>query len=116
MYAKQRVYEEFKDIPALIDVAYCESRFRQFQGTSTEPLLGELNSSDIGVMQINRHFNQDEADRKGIDLRTVDGNIAMAKILYHRDGLRPWKSSFSCMNNQVKLRERRQDLPDSIGE
>lgn len=104
-YAKQRVLEVYKGIPALMDVAFCESTLRQFQGTSTEVLRGKVDKRDVGIMQINEFYNGAEAKRLGYDIYSVDGNIEMAKILYKRDGLRPWKSSFKCMLERSKLRQ-----------
>jgi len=43
----------FFDIPVMIEVAKCESRFRQTDGNG-ETLRGEKNILDRGVMQIKR--------------------------------------------------------------
>ncbi len=92
---EDHVRETFKDTPVLAEVARCESRFRQF-GTDGTVLKGEVNPHDIGVMQINYKYHGEEAEKLGLDLYTVDGNMAFAKVLYDKYGTRPWKASKPC--------------------
>lgn len=81
---------------ALIDVARCESTFRQFNDDGTV-LRGVKDKRDVGVMQINEYYNGDEAKRLGFDIYTLDGNVGYAKYLYGKRGLKPWKASWNCM-------------------
>ena len=79
----------FKDEPVLVDVARCESSFRQYD-TDGKVLIGTVNKGDIGVMQINKYYHADKAASLGDDLTTIKGNMAYAKYLYETQGLKPW--------------------------
>ncbi|MFA7252801.1 MAG: hypothetical protein WC027_03005 [Candidatus Paceibacterota bacterium] len=91
------VQEYFRETPILAKVAKCESRYRQF-GLDGQVLRGEVNSADVGLMQINEHYHDDEAIEMGLDLKTVDGNLAYAKHLYESEGTKPWNASKKCWN------------------
>ncbi len=92
---EDHVRESFKDTPVLAEVARCESHFRQF-GADGKVLQGEVNKHDIGVMQINYKYHEVEAEKLGLDLTTLDGNIDFAKVLYATQGTQPWKASQPC--------------------
>ena len=96
---KAKIY--FKDDPILVDIARCESRFRQLDKDG-EILRGKVNKGDIGLMQINEYYHADKANELGLDLETLEGNMAYAKYLYDREGGQPWISSSKCWN-QVAL-------------
>jgi hypothetical protein len=87
----------FKDRPILIDIARCESTFRQFNADGTVH-RGRVNNKDVGVMQINEHYHLDTATKKGIDIYTLEGNMEYARDLYDRQGSQPWISSAPCWN------------------
>ncbi|MDD5068279.1 MAG: hypothetical protein PHS53_01265 [Candidatus Pacebacteria bacterium] len=89
------VREVFEDTPILAEVARCESQFRQF-GTDGKIIRGKVNAHDIGVMQINEGYHAEQAEKLGLDLYTLDGNIAYAKVLYEKEGTKPWKASQPC--------------------
>ena len=89
------VREYFKDIPILAEVSRCESTFRQY-GDNGKPLIGKVNKSDIGVMQINTYYHGESADKLGYDLTTIDGNLGYARYLYGKYGTDPWSSSSKC--------------------
>jgi hypothetical protein len=93
---KVRTY--FSDIPVMIPIAECESRFRQFNG-SGNPLDGGAGGM-IGIYQINASVHDTYAKSLGMDISTVDGNLAYARKLYQEDGTDPWLDSFSCWNKQ----------------
>ena len=95
MTTEEYVRNYFSDIPVMIEVARCESRFRQHQ-TSGNVLRGEKNPLDRGVMQINEHYHGEDAERLGFDILTIEGNTAYARYLYDKYGVRPWKSSAAC--------------------
>ncbi len=92
---KDSVENYFSDIPIMVDIAYCESRYRQ-----TEPdgsvFHGTINPSDIGVMQINEKYHAKEAKELGYNIYTLEGNMAFARYLYSKEGARPWLSSSAC--------------------
>ncbi len=105
------VKQYFKNDPILVEIARCESEFRQFDENGNL-LKGKVNKSDVGVMQINKYYHADKAEELGYDLKTVDGNIAYAKYLYDHEGVQPWISSSPCWKgalnkinkNQVALK------------
>ncbi len=108
--AKAKAY--FKDEPILVDIARCESHFRQFDADGNV-LLGKVNKGDLGIMQINKYYHAERAESMGLDLETVEGNMAYAKYLYEKQGVQPWMSSSPCWKdtaiktvpvNQVALR------------
>lgn len=86
---------EFADDPILVEIAWCESRFKQFNSDGTV-VRGRVNSKDVGLMQINERFHAEDAVTKGYDIYTVEGNIAFGKYLRDKFGTDPWKSSRKC--------------------
>lgn len=92
---EEYVREYYKDTPILAEIAKCESRFRQFDETG-HLLRGEVVSQDIGIMQINEYFHAKAAEKLGIDLKTMEGNLAYAKYLYEKEGATPWRPSQKC--------------------
>jgi hypothetical protein len=85
----------FADIPVMIDIAYCESRFTHYL-PSGSALRGHIVPTDIGVMQINEYYHGDAARRLGLDLHTLEDNLAYARYLYTRQGTQPWYPSEHC--------------------
>jgi len=98
--ARDTVYEYFADAPELIEVARCESRFRHFDANG-RVLRGDINQSDIGVMQVNIYYHEETAKKLGLDLYSIEGNMAYARSLYEREGLTPWNSSSKCWRSKV---------------
>lgn len=89
------VREYYADTPVLIEVARCESQFRQYDEKGAV-LRGEVTPEDIGIMQINDHFQGETAKSMGYDIRTIEGNLAYAKVLYDKQGVAPWRASKKC--------------------
>ena len=87
--------KEFADTPILVDIARCESNFHQFDKNGNI-IRGIVNSADVGVMQINEKYHAQYAAKMGVDLYTVEGNVAYAKALYKDQGAQPWISSSKC--------------------
>ncbi len=87
--------EEYASTPVLVDIARCESEFRQFDKDGSI-IRGRVNPADVGVMQINEFYHADTARNMGIDIHTVEGNVAFAKYLYAKYGSSPWSSSQPC--------------------
>lgn len=77
----------FIDTPAMIAIAKCESSFRQYNNNGT-PLRGS--NLYIGVFQISEKIHATTAKNLGLDIYTLDGNLAYAKYLYGQAGTRPW--------------------------
>ena len=97
---EKKVKAYFKDDPILVDIARCESQFRQLD-TNGNILRGKVNKGDLGIMQINEYYHADKAAELGFDLKTVDGNLAYAKYLYNKEGVQPWISSSKCWNQMT---------------
>ncbi|MEI8337844.1 MAG: hypothetical protein WCF92_01705 [bacterium] len=87
--------EYFKDIPVMQDIAYCESRDRQFNPDGTV-FRGKVNSDDVGVMQINTYYHADKSETLDMDIFTTEGNLKYARRLFEREGTTPWLSSSKC--------------------
>jgi hypothetical protein len=86
---------QYADEPILVDIARCESTFRQFD-LDGQVMRGKVDHSDVGVMQINEVYNGPEALKMGYDIYTLEGNVAFAKYLYAKLGTQPWASSEGC--------------------
>ena len=92
---KEFVQSYFADAPIMVSIAKCESRFHQY-GEHGSVYRGEINNLDVGVMQINEYYHSDTAKKLGIDLYTIQGNVAYARCLYDKQGTAPWSSSEGC--------------------
>jgi hypothetical protein len=99
---EEKVREYFPDAPVMADIARCESRFRQFDSAGG-PLGGGLGGNMIGVFQINAPVHAAYAAGLGMDIYTLEGNFAYAKLLYEEEGTRPWRSSGKCWNNEEEI-------------
>lgn len=84
---KDKVAREFRDVPRMLRVIQCESKFRQFD-SSGKTLRSK--TSDIGVGQINQvHWKRAKA--LGLDIwNSVDDNIKMMRIIYEEQGIDAW--------------------------
>ncbi len=92
---KEFVESYFADVPIMIKVAHCESRFRQY-GTDGSVFRGIVNDLDVGIMQVNEYYHSSTAEKLGLDLYTIQGNVAYARYLYEKQGTAPWVSSEPC--------------------
>ena len=90
----------YKDTPELAEIAKCESNFRQYDAKGAI-LTGVVNKGDIGIMQINKYYNGENAEKLGYDIYTIEGNLAYAKVLYKKFGTDPWSSSEKCWQSAV---------------
>ncbi len=96
------VRDQYIDDPILVDIARCESTFRQYDSNG-EIIRGKVNNADVGVMQINEKYHGEKADELGLNIYTVEGNVAFAKYLYYKYGAEPWKSSSKCWSQSSIL-------------
>lgn len=92
---EQYVQDYFRDIPILVQIAKCESRFRHFD-KNHKVIRGEANSQDVGVMQINEKYHLERSEKLGYDIYSIEGNMAYARRLYEKEGTVPWASSSPC--------------------
>lgn len=97
---ESKVREYFSDTPVMIEIARCESKFRQYTG-SGNPLYGGYGAGMVGVFQIYEDVHGAFAKGKGMDIQTLDGNLAYGKYLYEREGTQPWMSSFPCWGKEL---------------
>lgn len=101
---EEYVRERFENYPVMAEVAKCESRFRHFKKNG-DIIRGEINNKDIGVMQINEQYHGKTADKLGISLYTLEGNIKYAEYLFKKEGTAPWLASSKCwdVENHIAL-------------
>ena len=101
---EQYVREYFAGQPVMIEIARCESRFKQFDSDGSIH-RGVVNNQDLGVMQVNERYHGQVADKLGLDLYTIQGNVAYAKYLYEKQGTQPWISSSPCWSKSKVAKE-----------
>ncbi len=85
-----KVRAAFADAPIMIQVAKCESNYRQFSATGVV-LRGGTDNKYIGIFQISEQLHTATALALGHDIRTIDGNIGFARHLYQQSGTAPWR-------------------------
>ena len=94
---EETVREYFADIPVLVEIARCESEFRQFNHDGSV-LRGGQGGGMIGIFQFYEAVHANASKALGLDLHTIEGNLAYAKHLYDALGTTPWNSAKSCWN------------------
>ncbi len=92
---EEAVREYFADIPLMIQIAKCESRFRQFDSKG-DVVRGIENSNDVGVTQVNTTYHGIRSEKLGYNIYSLQGNMAYARLLYEESGPQPWASSYPC--------------------
>ncbi|MBS4052220.1 MAG: peptidoglycan-binding protein [Methylomonas sp.] len=90
----------FSETPVMVEIARCESKFRQF-ADSGNPLYGGYGGKMVGVFQVYSDIHASFARSLGMDIETLDGNLQYAKYLYEREGTKPWISSFPCWGSEL---------------
>jgi len=104
----------FEDIPVMINIASCESKFRQFDEEGI-PLRGGWGNAMVGVFQFYEAIHRGTAASLGFDLATLQGNLQYAKHLYTTSGTAPWASSKSCwgkMSVEAAKHEKETDIEE----
>ena len=101
MSTEDYVKQYFSDIPIMIQIAKCESTFRQLDQDG-DVHRGVVNSADVGVMQINERYHLDQSIAENYDIYTIEGNTAYARELYEKFGTQPWDSSKACWGKYVE--------------
>ncbi len=86
-----KVRAAFADVPVMVEIAKCESKFRQFTDAGNIFYGGQAQGM-IGVFQFYESIHKPIATALGYDLATVEGNIAYARHLYKESGVGPWRS------------------------
>ena len=100
---KKYLEANFADTPILIEIARCESEFRQFDKDG-KLVRGRVDNADVGVMQINERYHLETAKKMGLNIHTVEGNVAYAKYLYNKSGSTPWNASSACWSKTVAMK------------
>lgn len=99
---EQYVESQFADTPVMVKIASCESHFKQFDTDGT--VLQNGHSSAVGVFQIMASVHKDLASKNlGLDIYSLEGNVAYAKALYEDQGTTPWAASKACWGKSDKL-------------
>lgn len=93
--SEAKVREYFKDIPVMIEIARCESAFRQYTDGGNV-LRGGASGGMIGVFQFFESIHSTPAKTLGFDLATLDGNLGYAKHVYTTEGTVPWNPAKAC--------------------
>ena len=88
---EKQVRDYFADVPAMIQIARCESNFRQFTDSGSV-LHGGASRGMIGVFQFNEQMHATAARTLGFNLATLEGNIGYARAVYMQQGTTPWAS------------------------
>jgi len=92
---EETVREYFADIPVMIEVARCESKFRQF-ADSGNVLRGGVDGQMVGVYQFFDRYHIAPAAALGFDIETLEGNLEYARHVYTLEGTSPWNSARDC--------------------
>lgn len=92
-----QVRDYFKDTPVMVDIARCESKFRQYTDGGNV-FMGGYGGGMVGIFQIYRDVHKNAASALGLDINTIEGNLAYARHLYRQSGTGPWISSMPCWN------------------
>ena len=92
----------FSSKPIMAKIAWCESKFKHF-GTNGDIIRGEINASDVGVMQINEFYHSKTADRLGYNLYSLNGNLLYADYLFAKEGTAPWFASSNCWSRENQI-------------
>ena len=101
---EEYVRNYFSDIPVMVEIAKCESRFRQHDHRG-DILRGEVNNLDRGVMQINEYYHNEDSARLGYNILTIEVNTAYARYLFEKYGVQPWSSSAPCWKKTAAYSE-----------
>jgi hypothetical protein len=109
---EEYVREYFADEPILIEIARCESQFRQFGANGK--VLKNPNSTAMGVMQIMASIHTKPADNLGLDILTIDGNLEYARHLYEEQGVKPWAASGACWKKSTAYKQYTKELALNI--
>lgn len=88
---EQRVRQYFIDTPVMVDIARCESKFRQFTDSGSV-LRGGSTGGMVGVFQFYEQIHAAPARALGFDITTLEGNLGYARVVYERSGTTPWRS------------------------
>ena len=84
----------FPDAPYMVYVANCEST-GLIHLENGQLKQGE-DGTDKGVFQVHMPAHRAEMQKMALDPNNIDHYFSYVRILYHKYGLRPWRSSQKC--------------------
>jgi hypothetical protein len=96
------VRDHFRDNPIMVEIARCESTFKHWD-TDGSVLMNRQGSSATGVMQLMASYHARPAEKMGLDITDLEGNLAYAEYLYDRQGTTPWNASRNCWGSALAL-------------
>src|SRR5258708_3163813 len=67
----------FADVPAMADIARCETGFRQYNPDGSA--LHDASGTYVGIFQISERIHTAKAKSLGFDISTIDGNLGYAR-------------------------------------
>jgi hypothetical protein len=112
---EERVREYFVDMPVMIEIARCESKFRQYTD-SGNPFYGGAGGAMVGVFQVYTTVHAAYAKNTlNYDITTLEGNLGYAKYLYQTEGTQPWMSSFPCWGSTSSAETSSDSTPIASG-
>lgn len=91
------VEDVFGNNHIMVDVARCESGFRQYYSGGDVLIAGDSNA--VGVFQLLEVWHEQAAEDRGHSIYTVEGNVGYAQELYEEEGLKPWSPSSLCWDD-----------------
>jgi hypothetical protein len=100
--SEAKVREYFKDTPVMIEIARCESNFRQFTDSGSV-LRGGSAAGMVGIFQFFESIHAPIAKKLGFDLVTVEGNLGYAKHVHATEGTTPWSSARDCWDTKQTM-------------
>lgn len=86
---EKRVREYFVDAPIMVEIARCESNFREFNDNGSV-FRGGAGGGMVGVFQFYEQVHKAAALNLGFDLSSLEGNLGYAKHLFINSGTAPW--------------------------
>ncbi len=95
---EKTVREYFAVTPVMIEIARCESKFRQFTDAGNV-FRGGYDNNMVGVFQFYESVHQQAADDLGYDIATLQGNLDYATYVYGVSGTTPWNSAYDCWHD-----------------
>ncbi len=106
-----RVREYFAHAPVMVAIARCESGFSQF-ASDGNPLYGGTGGM-AGVFQIAAAVHNAVAHDLGLNVNTLEGNLAYARYLFEQEGTVPWLASRRCWDPSPLTKELKMGSTDS---
>lgn len=92
-----RLAVEYKQSEALAKaIIACEGKHYKKLGNNNNYDNGVVWSTDIGPWQINDHYHEKEALKKGFDIYNEKDNLEYGFHLLSTQGTAPWKASKKC--------------------